>query len=167
MKFLAKVFSVVALGLSASALSVAHAASTAGTQCENRNIVEVAQAAGSFKTLLAAAEAAGLAETLATTENLTVFAPTDEAFAKLPLGTVEGLLKDIPALKNVLTYHVVGARVPASVAVRLSEAMMLNGREVAIRFDGTDLFINESKVIVKDVKAKNGIIHVIDAVLIP
>jgi transforming growth factor-beta-induced protein len=131
------------------------------------NIVEVATAAGSFKTLLAAAGAAGLADTLATTENITVFAPTDEAFAKLPAGTVEALLNDLPALRNILTYHVVGARVPSSDAVTLTEATMLNGLKVKVRFDGRDLFINDSKVITKDIMAKNGIIHVIDAVLLP
>lgn len=169
MKFLAKVISVVALGMSMSsgAFAAGNSAKPAQGQCEQRNIVEVAAAAGSFKTLLAAAQAAGLAETLATTENLTVFAPTDDAFAKLPAGTVEGLLNDIPALRNILTYHVVGAKVPSSVAVTLTEASMLNGQKVSVRYDGQDLFINDSKVVVKDIPAKNGIIHVIDTVLIP
>jgi uncharacterized surface protein with fasciclin (FAS1) repeats len=151
--------------------SVSHAGSQAalggGSGCEQRNIIEVAESAGSFKTLLAAVSAAGLTETLATTQNLTVFAPTDAAFAQLPEGAVEALLKNIPALQNVLTYHVVGAKVPSKVAVGLTEATMLNGQKVEIRFDGQDLFINESKVIVKDIPAKNGIIHVIDAVLLP
>jgi transforming growth factor-beta-induced protein len=138
-----------------------------GNVAELGNIVEVASAAGSFKTLLAAAGAAGLADTLATTENITLFAPTDEAFAKLPAGTVEALLNDLPALRNILTYHVIGARVPASDAVTLTEATMLNGAKVKVRFDGQDLFINDSKVITKDIKAKNGIIHIIDTVLIP
>ena len=134
---------------------------------EERNIVEVAQAAGTFNTLLKAATAAGLAETLATTDNLTVFAPTDDAFAKLPAGTIEALLKDIPTLRDILTYHVVGAKVPASVAVTLTEATMLDGKKVNIRLEGKDLFINNAKVIATDIAAKNGVIHVIDAVLIP
>ncbi len=169
MKFLAKVISVVALGMAMSSASFAesNSAKEIKGKCEKRNIVEVAAAAGSFKTLLAAAQAAGLAETLATTQNLTVFAPTDDAFAKLPEGTVEGLLNDIPALRNILTYHVVGAKVPSSVAVTLTEATMLNGQKVSVRYDGQDLFINDSKVVVKDIPASNGIIHVIDTVLLP
>jgi uncharacterized surface protein with fasciclin (FAS1) repeats len=169
MKLFTKVLSVFAVGLSISSCGIAQQESKASMQgpVETRNIVEVAQAAGNFNTLLAAAQAAGLAETLATTDNLTVFAPTDEAFAKLPAGTVDALLKDLPALRNVLTYHVIGSKVPASVAVTLTKATMLNGSDVAIRLDGKDLFINSSKVIVTDVPAKNGVIHVIDAVLIP
>lgn len=169
MKMLAKVISVVAMGLSFSACGITEAKSKTDTkaQSEDRNIVEVAQAAGNFKTLLAAAQAAGLAETLATTDNITVFAPTDEAFAKLPAGAVDGLLNDLPALRNVLTYHVVGAKVPSEVAVTLTEATMLNGKKVSVRFDGENLFINDAKVIAKDIPAKNGIIHVIDTVLLP
>jgi uncharacterized surface protein with fasciclin (FAS1) repeats len=161
------VMSTIAFSAMVSACGLAQSKSKSDTKGEERNIVEVAQASGNFKTLLAAAEAAGLAETLATTNDITVFAPTDEAFAKLPPGTVEGLLKDIPALKNILTYHVVGAKVPATVAVTLTEATMLNGEKVTVRFDGKDLFINDSKVIATDVQAKNGVIHVIDAVLLP
>ena len=132
-----------------------------------KNIVEVAQEAGNFKTLLQAATAAGLADTLANTDNLTVFASTDEAFAKIPAATLDALLKDKSALRDVLTYHVVGAQVPASVAVRLTEATMLNGKKVTISFDGQDLFINDAKVFAKDVQVKNGIIHVIGTVLLP
>ena len=133
----------------------------------NKNIVEVAQEAGSFGTLLAAAEAADLVETLATTDNITVFAPTDEAFAQIPKETLDALLADKEALVDVLTYHVVGAKVPAADAVKLTEAVMLNGKSTALRVCQCELFINESKVILTDIKAKNGIIHVIDAVLIP
>ena len=132
-----------------------------------KNIVEVAKANGQFTTLLAALDAASLTETVAKTQNITVFAPTDAAFAALPAGTVDALLGDIPALTNILTYHVVGAKVASSVAVTLTEATMLNGEKVTIRFDGENLFINDSKVIIKDVAASNGIIHVIDAVLLP
>lgn len=169
MNFLGKAVSLVAMGILVSSCGMAQSkiSNDSRSITEQRNIVEVAQDSGNFKTLLAATQAAGLVETLATTDNLTVFAPTDEAFAKLPEGTVDALLKDLPALKNVLTYHVVGAKVPSSVAITLTAATMLNGKTVAVRFDGRDLFINDAKVIVKDVQAKNGVIHVIDSVLLP
>lgn len=150
---------VVTLGMSATAFA---------EDCPSRkNIIEVARDAGQFNTLLAAVEAAGLTETLATSENITVFAPTDAAFAALPDGTVDGLLRDIPTLTAVLTYHVVGAKVPASVAITLPKADTLNGKEISLRFDGTDLFVNQAKVIMKDIEASNGLIHVIDSVLLP
>jgi transforming growth factor-beta-induced protein len=169
MKSVSKVFALIALPVLAASCGAANPRVEARLEesAATKNIVEVAQESGNFKTLLQAATAAGLAETLATTDNLTVFAPTDEAFAKIPPATLEALLRDIPALRDVLTYHVVGAKVPASVAVTLTEATMLNGKKVTVRFDGHDLFINKSKVIVKDIQAKNGIIHVIDTVLMP
>jgi transforming growth factor-beta-induced protein len=134
---------------------------------EQRNIVEIAQDAGNFSTLLQAAAKADLADTLATTENLTVFAPTDAAFAKIPGNILNELINDKEALKNVLTYHVIAGRIPSSTAMTLSEATMLNGKKVALKFDGKDLWINDAKVIAKDIMAKNGIIHVIDTVLLP
>jgi transforming growth factor-beta-induced protein len=139
----------------------------AGNDGTCKDIIETAQDVGQFQTLLAAVDAAGLTQTLKETQNLTVFAPTDAAFATLPEGTVEALLADIPALTNILTYHVLGAAVDSATAVTLTEATALNGGKLSIRFDGVDLFINESKVIIRDVKASNGIIHVIDAVLLP
>lgn len=140
----------------------------AGEGCpQKKNIVETAKAAGNFNTLLAAADAAGLVETLSTAKNITVFAPTDAAFAKLPEGTVEALLEQPEVLKDILLYHVVGAKVPASDAVRLTSATMLNGKDVTIRLEDGKLFINDSQVIATDIKASNGIIHVIDAVLLP
>lgn len=107
-----------------------------------------------------------MANTLATTDKLTVFAPTDEAFARIPAATLDALLRDKPALTDVLTYHVVGAKVPASVAVTLTESTMLDGKQVSLRFDGRDLLINNSKVIAKDIQAKNDVIHFIDRPLI-
>lgn len=152
--------------LSVVMLSLTHAY---GDCTAPKNIIEVAKAAGQFKTLLAAVDAAGLTQTLETTNDLTVFAPTDDAFAKLPEGTVASLLNNIPVLKDILLYHVVGAAVPASTAVTLTKATMLNGKDVKIFFDKEQkrLFINDSVVVAADVKASNGIIHVIDAVLIP
>lgn len=149
------------LGLSSHSLAEPKAA------CPERNIVEVASADGRFSTLVSAIKAAGLASYLADTQNLTVFAPTDQAFANLPQGALEALLADPAALQNVLKYHVVGAKVPASTAVTLTEATMLNGEKVKLMFDGNALFVNESRVIIKDIPAKNGIIHAVDAVLLP
>jgi uncharacterized surface protein with fasciclin (FAS1) repeats len=143
------------------------------TNAENRrncpvtlNTVETLVQNGNFKTLVAAAGAAGLADTLATQE-LTVFAPTDQAFKKLPAGTVEALLADIPTLTSILTYHVVGGEVPFSTAKKLSSAPTVNGADVNISFKAGSLFINDSRVVIYDIQTTNGVIHVIDTVLIP
>ncbi len=130
------------------------------------NIVEVAVAAGNFKTLVAAVTAAGLADTLSGTGPFTVFAPTDEAFAKLPAGTVDGLLKDIPTLTKILTYHVVSGKVMAADVVKLHSATTLQGGEVKI--DASNgVKINNATVIQADIAASNGVIHCVDTVLMP
>jgi uncharacterized surface protein with fasciclin (FAS1) repeats len=171
MKWVSKMMSVAALNFVLASCGEVQASNTgsadATSTATRKNIVEVAQEAGNFKTLLKAAQVAGLANTLATANDITVFAPTDEAFAKLPKEALEGLLKNPEALKNVLLYHVVGSKVPAKVAVTLTEATMLNGQKVSVEFNSDGLFINQSKVIAADVAAKNGLIHVIDEVLIP
>ncbi len=139
-------------------------------KAEKVNIVETAAAAGSFNTLLAAATAAGLAETLSTGGPFTVFAPTDAAFAALPAGTVESLLKpeNIEQLKAILLYHVVEGEVPAKTAVTLSEAPTLQGGKIALEVvDGALKLNGNSTVVTTDVLASNGVIHVIDAVLMP
>ena len=129
-------------------------------------IVEVAVAAGNFKTLVAAVTAAGLADTLSGAGPFTVFAPTDEAFAKLPAGTVDSLLKDIPMLTKILTYHVVSGQVMAADVVKLESAKTLEGGEVKI--DATSgVKINDATVIQADIAASNGVIHCIDTVLTP
>ncbi len=130
------------------------------------NIVEVAVAAGSFKTLVAAVTAAGLGETLSGPGPFTVFAPTDDAFAKLPAGTVDGLLKDIPALTKILTYHVVSGKVMAADAAKLTSAKTVEGSELKI--DATrGVKINDATVTQADIEASNGVIHVLDSVLLP
>ena len=134
-----------------------------------KNIVQIAREAGSFKTLVAALEATDLVGTLSGQGHgsFTVFAPTDEAFAKLPPGTVESLLKDPPALKKILLYHVVAGTVPASQVVGLNSAKTLNGQSVSISVKDGNVYLNETTKVVKtDVMARNGVIHVIDAVLI-
>lgn len=129
------------------------------------NIVETAAEAGTFATLLAAAEAAGLVETLSGEGPLTVFAPTDEAFAALPEGTVEGLLADTDALAAILTYHVVASAVMSSDLTDGMTATTVNGADITVSLD--PVMINDANVVTADIEASNGIIHVIDTVLIP
>jgi uncharacterized surface protein with fasciclin (FAS1) repeats len=130
------------------------------------DIVDTAVAAGSFTTLAAALKAAGLVETLKGKGPFTVFAPTDEAFAKLPAGTVDGLLKDIPALKKILTYHVVSGKVMAADVAKMKSATTVEGSDLKI--DATKgVKINDSMVTKADVAADNGVIHIIDSVLMP
>jgi len=135
------------------------------------DIVDTAVAAGTFKTLVTAVKAAGLVDTLKNKGPFTVFAPTDDAFAKLPKGTVEGLLKDIPKLKAVLTYHVVSGKVMAADVVKLKTAKTVQGQEVKIDAAKWHLHmnpkINDANVVKADVLADNGVIHVIDKVLLP
>ena len=136
-------------------------------QPETRDIVEVAAEDGRFSTLVTAVEAAGLVDALKGEGPLTVFAPTDDAFAALPEGTVEGLLEDIPALTDILLYHVVDGKVMASDVVELSEAETLLGQTLNISVMDGKVMINESEVIITDIETSNGVIHVIDAVLLP
>ena len=130
-------------------------------------IAEVAVANGRFGTLVAALQAAGLVETLLGEGPFTVFAPTDDAFAKLPEGTVESLLADVPALTEILLYHVVTGRVEAADVVALDSADTVQGAEVSISVDGNAVMVNDAQVIITDIEASNGVIHVIDSVLLP
>ena len=132
----------------------------------SKNIVETAREAGSFTTLLAAVDAAGLGDTLADGGPFTVFAPTDEAFANLPAGTVESLLADPAKLTDVLTYHVVAGRVTAAEAAGLSSAETVQGEELPISIDG-GIHVAGANVVSADIEATNGVIHVIDRVLLP
>ena len=131
-------------------------------------IVEVAVAAGTFKTLVAAVTAAGLADTLSGAGPFTVFAPTDEAFAKLPAGTVESLIKpeNKAKLTAILTYHVVAGRVLAKDVVTLKSATTVQGSKVKINVR-KGVMVNNAKVIKTDIQGSNGVIHVIDTVLMP
>jgi uncharacterized surface protein with fasciclin (FAS1) repeats len=130
------------------------------------DIVDTAVKAGSFTTLVAAVKAAGLVETLKGAGPFTVFAPTDEAFAKLPKGTVDDLLKDIPKLTKILTYHVVSGKVMAADVVKMKSAKTVEGSELKI--DASNgVKINKSTVTTPDVAADNGVIHIIDTVLLP
>jgi uncharacterized surface protein with fasciclin (FAS1) repeats len=134
-----------------------------------KDIVDTAVAAGSFKTLVAAVEAAGLVETLKGTGPFTVFAPTDEAFAKLPAGTVESLLKpeNKAKLQAVLTYHVVPGKVLAADVVKIDTAKTVNGQRLAVSAKNGTVMVDNATVVKTDILTSNGVIHVIDAVMLP
>jgi len=157
---------VAGLSLSLLASTTAFAGSS---PLPTKDIVDTAVAAGSFKTLTTALNAAGLVETLKGKGPFTVFAPTDEAFAKLPAGTVESLLKpeNKQKLTSILTYHVVAGNVKAADVVKLSSAKTLNGQSVMIKTLGGKVFINGATVVKADIATTNGTIHVIDTVLLP
>jgi transforming growth factor-beta-induced protein len=132
-----------------------------------KDIVDIAVADDRFETLVAALQAADLVDTLKGAGPFTVFAPTDDAFNKLPAGTLNSLLQDIPALKNVLLYHVVSGKVMAADVVKLTSATTVLGKNVTVKVEQGNVYINDAKVIITDIKASNGVIHVIDTVLIP
>jgi len=157
---------VGAIGMSAFAEKCADKATTKAKKDTSMDIVDTAVKAGSFKTLATALEAAGLVKTLKGDGPFTVFAPTDEAFAKLPKGTVEALLKDKEKLTAVLTYHVVSGKVKAADVVKLRTAKTVQGQSVKI--DATEgVKIDNAKVVKADIDCTNGVIHVIDTVLLP
>ena len=132
-----------------------------------KNIVDIAVKDGRFKTLVAAVQAADLVETLKGKGPFTVLAPTDDAFNKLPAGTVEGLLKDIPALKTILLYHVISAKAMSSDVAKMTSATTVQGTDVSIKVEDGKVKINEATVIIPDIEASNGVIHVIDTVILP
>ena len=133
------------------------------------DIIDTAVAAGNFKTLAAALTAAGLVDTLKGTGPFTVFAPTDEAFAKLPAGTVEALLKDVPKLKSILTYHVVSGKVMAADVMNMDgkTAKTVNGADLKIGTQGGVKLNGSVNVTKTDIDCSNGVIHVVDSVLMP
>ena len=135
----------------------------------NKNIVDTAVAAGSFQTLTKALQAADLVDTLKGQGPFTVFAPTDEAFAKLPAGTLDDLLKpeNKDKLRAILTYHVVAGKIPSAKVVTLSSAKTINGQELKITVMGGNVMVNNAHVVKTDISASNGVIHVVDAVILP
>ena len=130
------------------------------------NILDTAIEAGSFKTLVRAVQAAGLDDTLSQPGPFTVFAPSDEAFAKLPSGMIAELLNDIPTLTAVLTYHVLPGKVMSGDVAQLTSAKTVNGDELTITANGV-VKVNNANVVAVDVTADNGVIHVIDSVILP
>ncbi|GMV05679.1 MAG: osteoblast specific factor 2-related protein [Gemmatimonadota bacterium] len=150
-----------------AALAILTAPTAVSAQMNEKDIVTVAVEAGSFKTLAAALEAAGLVATLQGAGPFTVFAPTDEAFAKLPAGTVEALLKDKEKLTQILTYHVVAGAVTSGQVVGLTEAVTVAGIKAPIKVKDGMVWVGGAKVVTADIRASNGIIHVIDTVMLP
>jgi transforming growth factor-beta-induced protein len=144
-------------------------APTATPEPAPQDIVDIAAGDGRFTTLVAAVQAAGLVDTLKGDGPFTVFAPTDDAFAKLPAGTIDELLKpeNKQALTDILLYHVVSGKVMASDVVKLTSATTVLGKDVTIKVDMGNVYINEAKVIITDIEAANGVIHVIDTVILP
>ena len=151
---------MAAIGLMMGAMNV---------RAADKDIVDTAVAAGQFQTLAAALNAAGLVETLKGPGPFTVFAPTDAAFAKLPAGTVENLLKpkNKEQLIAILTYHVVPGSVMAADVVKLDEAKTVNGKMLNVKASDSGVMINDAKVTAADIGASNGVIHVIDSVVLP
>jgi len=154
--------------LVAVVLAVAVSGSTV-VRAETRDVVDTAVAAGSFKTLAKALDAAGLVTTLKGAGPFTVFAPTDEAFAKLPAGTLETLLKpeNREKLRRILTYHVVSGKVMASDAMKLQSAKAVSGDTITVKAQNGVVHVDSATVTSADVTASNGVIHVIDSVLLP
>ena len=154
---------VLAVALTALALATTAPAAKAPT----KNLVETAVSAPQFSTLVTAVKAAGLVETLSGSTKFTVLAPTNAAFAKLPKKTLNALLKDKAKLRAILLYHVIKGSVPASKVVKLKSAKTVNGAKVKIRVSKGKVYVNSARVTKTDITATNGIIHVINQVLIP
>ena len=160
-------FKTIAIGMFVTMAAASQ--NGAAVTAPGKNIVETAVAAGSFKTLAKALEAAGLVDTLAGKGPFTVFAPTDEAFAKLPAGTVEGLLKpeNKAKLQRILTYHVVPGKVGSSEVVKMTSAKAVSGDTLTIDAKNGAVMVDDARVTSPDVAASNGVIHVIDSVMLP
>jgi uncharacterized surface protein with fasciclin (FAS1) repeats len=156
------VFGLLSVGLAAGA------SGGSDSSMAPKDIVDTAVSAGSFNTLVAAVKAAGLVDTLRGNGPFTVFAPTDEAFGRLPAGTVEGLLKpeNKAKLQSILTYHVVPGKVMAAQVVNLKSATTVNGQAITIS-TGDGVKVDGAKVVKTDIETSNGVIHVIDSVILP
>jgi uncharacterized surface protein with fasciclin (FAS1) repeats len=159
-----KITQAMTVGLFTLALSMFAAAGHHGMK---KDIVDTAVAAGDFNTLVTAVKAAGLVETLKGEGPFTVFAPTDAAFAKVPTDTLNALLADKAALANVLTYHVVAGKVMAADVVKLTSAETVQGQAVSIEVKDGKVYLDGAQVVTTDIKASNGVIHVIDAIILP
>jgi uncharacterized surface protein with fasciclin (FAS1) repeats len=168
-RFIKNIVRLSVVGTAALLASVALAEHHGGGKEMQKDIVDTAVGAGSFTTLAAALEAAGLVDTLKGEGPFTVFAPTDEAFAALPEGTVENLLKpeNKDKLIAVLTYHVVPGAVEAADVVKLDSAETVNGESVTIEASDAGVTVDNANVIKTDIMTSNGVIHVIDAVILP
>jgi len=162
-----KKITALLLALLALAAPVALAGGASATPATSRNLVQTAVAAGQFKTLVKLVKLAGLQGALEGPGKLTVFAPTDAAFAKLPKSTLNALLANKAKLKSVLLYHVLKGEVPAAKVLKLKSARTLEGSTVKIRVSGGVVYVDSAKVLKTNVYASNGVIHVINSVLVP
>jgi transforming growth factor-beta-induced protein len=160
---------ILAILTVAAAVSVGTVANTTVVSAQTKDIVDTAVAAGSFKTLAKALAAADLVQTLKGPGPFTVFAPTDEAFAKLPAGTIETLLKpeNKAKLQRILTYHVVAGRVMAADVMKMRSAKTVSGDSVTIAGHDGGVMVDKAHVVKPDIAASNGVIHVIDSVILP
>jgi uncharacterized surface protein with fasciclin (FAS1) repeats len=149
--------------------AIASGGGDTATKSQKPDIVSTAVSAGQFSTLVAAVKAAGLVDTLKGEGPFTVFAPTDEAFAKLPAGTLESLLKpeNKDQLVAILTYHVVPGKVMASDVVKATELKSVQGQPIPVKVQGNMVYVDNAKVAKTDIAASNGVIHVIDSVILP
>ena len=165
--FMTSLISIIALATSSIAFSYQYdEISSYADEKDQADIVDTAFSAGSFNTLLVALKSAGLVDTLKGDGPFTVFAPTDEAFAKIPAKDLDALLKDKEALTKILTYHVVSGKVMSPDVVNLNSATSVQGQAIAISTD-KGVMVDNAKVIKTDIVASNGVIHVIDTVIIP
>ncbi len=162
-----KKIAALSLAVMALAAPLAMASGSSATPAASKNLVQTAVAAGQFKTLVKLVKLAGLQGALEGSSKLTVFAPTDAAFAKLPKSTINALLANKAKLKAVLLYHVLKGEVPAAKVLKLKSARTLEGSSVKIRVAGGTVFVNSAKVLKTNVYASNGVIHVINSVLVP
>ena len=167
-----KIVALATVAVAASALAIASVAAAApaapsAPAMEGKNIVQTAVGAKQFTTLVALVKKAGLAGALSGKGPLTVFAPTDAAFAKVPKATLDALGKDPAKLKAVLLYHVVSGKVTAADVVKLTSAATLQGAKAKISVKGGKVFVNQAQVVTADVMASNGVIHVINSVILP
>jgi transforming growth factor-beta-induced protein len=159
---------IIAIALAVMMIASAAFAASHTTKM-NKDIVDTAVGAGSFNTLVTAVKAADLVDTLKGPGPFTVFAPTDDAFAKLPAGTLEDLLKpeNKAKLQGILTYHVVAGKVMAADVVKITSAKTVNGQSLTIKVDGGKVMVDGANVVKTDIECSNGVIHVIDAVVLP
>jgi len=161
-----KKYSILALAAFLVVLTAGSTMAGYNAKVAEKDIVDTAVAAGTFETLVAAVKAAGLVDTLKSDGPFTVFAPNDEAFAKLPAGTVEGLLKDPKKLAAILTYHVVAGKNDAAAVVAAKAFTTVQGESLSVGTEG-GATIGGAKILTTDIMTSNGVIHVIDTVLIP
>ena len=160
---------IIAIAFAVMMIASAAFAAQCNTTKMNKDIVDTAVGAGSFNTLVTAVKAADLVDTLKGPGPFTVFAPTDEAFAKLPAGTLQDLLKpdNKAKLQGILTYHVVAGKVMAADVVKITSAKTVNGQSLTIKVDGGKVMVDGANVVKTDIECSNGVIHVIDAVVLP